>query len=136
MRFLLPLPLIALALSACASAAAGSRSDIRGVEWRAVDVNGVPVVGEQRPTLRLARGERASGSGGCNSFTATYRRRSRMRLDLGPIASTKMACPGPVGDQEARYFSILEAAETYSRYGDGSLSVIAPDGRAVRFRKR
>ena len=134
MRF--TLPLLAIGLTACATASAGPRNEIRGVEWRAVDVNGIPVVGERPLTLRLARDKSVSGSGGCNNFTSTYRMRRDSRIELGPIASTKMACQGPVGEQEARYFSILDAAETYSRYGDGSLSVIAPDGRAVRYRRR
>lgn len=134
MRF--TLPLLALGLAACATASAGTRTEIRGVEWRAVDVNGIPVTGERPLTLRLGGDKSASGHGGCNSFGATYRMRRELRLELGPIASTQMACAGPVGEQEARYFAILDAAETYSRYGDGSLSLIAPDGRAVRFRRR
>jgi putative lipoprotein len=121
---------LALLLSACASVGPGG---IAGMEWRAVDVNGVPATGEA-PTLRLGDGQ-ASGSGGCNSFTASYRFESRERIDFGPINATRIACPEPAMEQERRYFSILDAAESYSRYGDGSLSIIAPDGRAVRFRR-
>src|SRR5687768_16211785 len=128
MRFTLLLPALALALAACATASAGTRNEIRGIEWRTIDVNGIPVAGETPLTLRLGGDKRASGHGGCNSFSATYRMRRELRLELGPIGSTKMACAGPVGAQEARYFAILDSAETYSRYGDGSLSVIAPDG--------
>ena len=128
--------LLAPALAACATASAGTRTEIRGIEWRAIDVNGIPVVGERPLTLRLGRDKSAVGSGGCNSFSATYRMRRDSRLEFGPIASTEIACQNQVGEQEARYSSILDAAETYSRYGDGSLSIIAPDGRAVRFRRR
>ena len=135
MRFTLPI-LAAALLTASAAAAAGTRSEIRRIDWHAVDVNGIPVTGDRPLTLRLGADKVASGHGGCNSFTAGYRRRSDLRLEFGPIASTKMACAGAVGEQEARDFAILDAAETYSRYGDGSLSVIAPDGRAVRYRRR
>ena len=127
--------LFSLALSACAATAVGG-SDIGGGEWRATDVNGVPVVGATPLTLRFEAGGRASGSGGCNSFGADYRRRSDSRLEFGPIVATEMACEAAVTEQEARYFAILDAAESFSRYGDGSLSIIAPDGRAVRFRRR
>ena len=130
------LPLIALLLAACAATSAETRRDIRGIEWRAVDINGAPVAAGRPLTLRLDGGGRASGHGGCNSFSAPYRLRSELRLEFGPIAATEIACEGAVGEQEARYLAILDAAESYSRYGDGSLSVIAPDGRAVRFRNR
>jgi putative lipoprotein len=129
MRSLLLLAL-ALPLSGCASAAANR---IGGSELRAIDVNGAPAVGDRAPTLRLADG-RASGHGGCNSFTTSYTSSGRDEIDFGPIASTKMACAGPAMEQEARYFAILDAVETFSRYGDGSVSLIAPDGRAIRFR--
>ena len=127
--------LLSLALAACAGTAV-SGSDIGGGEWRATDVNGVPVAGERPLTLRFDAGGRASGSGGCNSFTTDYRKRSDSRLEFGPVVATEMACEAAITAQETRYLAILDAAESYSRYGDGSLSIIAPDGRAVRFRRR
>jgi heat shock protein HslJ len=45
-----------------------------------------------------------------------------------------MACERAIMEQERRFLSILAAARSYSRYGNGSLSIIAPDGRAIRFR--
>ena len=139
MRFaplLLAPPLLAAGLAACATASARPRTEIRGVEWSAVDVNGIPVAGGRMPTLRLERDKSASGNGGCNSFTSNYRMRRDSRIEFGVIATTEIACPGAIGEQEARYLSILDSVETYSRYGDGSLSLIAPDGRAIRFRRR
>jgi heat shock protein HslJ len=121
----------ALLLAACAT----TPPNVGGGEWRAADVNGLPVTGARALTLTLGPDGRASGNAGCNSFSGTYAFRSRDRIDLGPLAVTRMACEPPVMEQEARYLSILEAAETYSRYGDGSLSIIAPDGRAIRFRR-
>ena len=119
-------------LAGCATAAAGP--DLRAAEWRAVDVNGAPVAGDRPLTLRLADAGQASGNSGCNSFTGTYKRRSQSRIDFGPLASTRMACEPAIMDQERRYLAILDAAERYTRYGDGSLSIIAPDGSAVRYR--
>lgn len=133
-----PVPLLPLLLAsslALAGCAGGAANQIGGDELRVLDVNGAPVVGGRAPTLRLVEG-RASGHGGCNSFTATYSSSGRDEIDFGPIASTKMACEGPVMEQEARYFAILDAVETFSRYGDGSISLIAPDGRAIRFRRQ
>jgi heat shock protein HslJ len=55
------------------------------------------------------------------------------KLEFGPLASTRMACEAAVMEQETRFLSILAATRSYSRYGNGSVSVIAPDGRAIRF---
>lgn len=118
------------ALSACATAGLGS--GLGGREWVAQDVNGVPVAGARPLTLRF-EGERASGSAGCNSFSGSYEA-GEERLEFGPLAATRMACEPDIMEQERRYLSILAAARSYSRYGNGSLSVIAPDGRAIRFR--
>lgn len=121
--------LFTLPLAACAAGLAG----IDGGELRAVDVNGAPIVGERPLTLRIEDG-RASGSAGCNSFSATFRTKGRGEIDFGPLAVTRMACEPQIMEQEARYLAILDAAESFNRYSDGGVSVIAPDGRAVRFR--
>jgi heat shock protein HslJ len=120
-----------LALSACATASLGHRFD---GELVAEAVNDTPVTGARPLTLRLTGG-RATGNSGCNSFTASYEL-NQERLEFGPIASTRMACEPAAMEQEARFLSILAAVRSYSRYGNGSLSIIAPDGRAIRFRPR
>jgi putative lipoprotein len=119
-----------LALSACATASLGPRFD--GRELVAEAVNDIPVTGSRPPTLRLDNG-RATGSAGCNSFSAPYTL-SEERIEFGPVASTEMACEAAAMEQERSFLSILAAARSYSRYGNGALSIIAPDGRAIRFR--
>ena len=119
-----------LALSACATASLGSRFD--GRELVAEAVNDAPVAGTRPLTLRLDGG-RATGSSGCNSFSGSYKV-SEERIEFGPIAVTEMACEPAVMEQERSFLSILAAVRSYSRYGNGSLSLIAPDGRAIRFR--
>jgi heat shock protein HslJ len=122
----------ALALSGCAAA---YDRQLGGVEWRAVDINGAPVLADAAPTLRLDSG-RASGNASCNRFSGGYQLvRGGERLRFGPLAVTRMACAPAVMDQERNYLAILEFARSYDFYGDGSLSVIAPDGRAIRYRR-
>lgn len=121
-----------LLLGACATGS-GSRQ-IGSGEWRAVNINGVPVIAGSVATLRLDDGM-ASGNSGCNSFSTTYRRLSRERIRFAPLTTTQATCSDEaLTDQERRYRATLEAAASYSFYGDGSLSLIAGDGRAIRFR--
>lgn len=124
--------LAALLLGGCAAGATGGR--LVG-DWQAVDINGVPVSGGRAITLRLGPDRRASGSSGCNSYSSDYRLMSRQGIEFGPVAVTKMACEPAVMEQEGRYLSILRTAQGYSFYSDGGVSLIAPDGRAVRFRR-
>jgi heat shock protein HslJ len=122
----------ALALSGCASGSLAGR--LADHEWRAVDVNGFPVVAGSAPTIRLADG-RASGSTGCNTYTGGYETSTRERIRITGIATTRKMCEQPLMDQERRFVAILNSAQSYSLYGDGSFSLIAADGAAIRFRR-
>lgn len=124
--------LLAIAmLAGCASG--GGR--LGGGEWRAVDINGAPVLAGEAVTLRLDSDDRVSGNTGCNLYSGSYQLSSRQGIRFSAVASTRRACDAAVMDQERRYLAILENVQAYSLYGDGSLSVIAGDGRAIRFRR-
>jgi heat shock protein HslJ len=133
--------LLLLLAAGCAGALLTAACATNGIprlgtgEFVALDVNGAPVAAGRPLTLRLGEGGQASGNSGCNSFTTTYQLASRERIDFGPIASTRMACAPEIMEQEARFLSILGAAGSYSVYGSGAVSIIAPDGRAIRFRR-
>ena len=122
----------ALAVAGCAGGASAGR--LAGHDWRAFDVNGYPVAAGSAPTLRLEDG-RASGTTGCNTYTAAYKTSSRERIRMSAVATTRKACEQPLMDQERRFLAVLQSAQSYSHYGDGSFSLIASDGSAVRFRR-
>jgi len=122
--------LLLLAFSAFALPASAARK-IEGRDWRAQNVNDVAINGTQPLTLRL-QGKQATGSAGCNSFSASYKIKAE-RIEFGPLTSTRMACEPALMEQETRFLAILAAARSYTRYGNGSLSLITPDGRAIRF---
>ena len=129
MRILL---LLLFLLGGCAATPGGRQ--MSGRDWRASDLNGVPVRPDSLVTLRLEGGERVSGSAGCNSYSGTYRLMSKEGIDFTTLATTRKACAPELMDQERRFLSILEAVEGYSFYSDGSFSLVSPDGRAIRFR--
>jgi putative lipoprotein len=122
----------ALALSGCASGSLAGR--LADHEWRAVDVNGYPVSARSGPTIRLVDG-RASGTTGCNTYNAAYETSTRERIRITGVSTTRKMCEAPLMDQERRFTAILENAQSYSLYGDGSFSLIAADGAAIRFRR-
>jgi heat shock protein HslJ len=126
---------VAAALAATGACATPGGRQLQGGEFVAVAVNDVAVSGRP-PTLAFHDGERASGHGGCNSFSAAIDRGAEEGLRFREIAATEIACEPAATEQERRYFEILRAASGYSFYGDGSLSIIAADGRAIRFRRK
>ena len=119
-------------LGGCAAAPGGRQ--ISGRDWRAANLNGVPVLPASTVTLRLEGGDRVSGSAGCNLYSGTYRLMSKEGIDFTTLTTTRKACAPELMDQEQRFLSILDAVEGYSFYSDGSFSLVSPDGRAIRFR--
>jgi len=124
--------LLLLLLGACAAGPMGR--PMGGIAWRASDINGVPLVPGSSVTLRLDDG-RVSGSAGCNDFSGSYRMMNKQGIDLSGLIITTKGCAPALMEQERRVLSILEAVEGYSFYSDGGLSLVSPDGRAIRFRR-
>ena len=86
-----------------------------------------PVVVEPgtRPTAVFGADGGLSGSASCNTFNNTYQVDGE-QISFGPAASTMMACDTGM-DQEAAYFSALEAAATYTIEG-GQLKIFDGTG--------
>lgn len=82
-----------------------------GTTWVVTHLNGDPVL-SHAPTL-LLEGERASGRGGCNRYTATIELGKKGSLHFGPIAATRMACLGDSGKREEEFFRGLAATSSY-----------------------
>jgi len=100
------LPLIVAAIFPSAVSAASCRLTdpvvLRNIEYRGIRDNAV-TLGDGR----------ISGSGGCNRYSAAVLETGPGGLSIGPVASTKMACPDPAGGFEDRYFTSLKAANRF-----------------------
>lgn len=123
-RFAL-LAVAALALAGCASSTgntdvAGPAADELDGSWlltAATDTSGTFDLGDTAITLEID-GDRASGAAPCNSYTGAFATTAD-GIDLGPMASTRMACsPDSVMKLETRYLAALEAVDTATIDGD------------------
>jgi heat shock protein HslJ len=65
------------------------------------------------------------GSAGCNTYHATYTYGEM--LAFSPIVTTRMACPPPIMEQEARFLRLLQQVTTYQL--DNELRLKAAEGR-------
>ena len=83
-------------------------------------------------TFDKAKGE-VSGSGGCNTYFATYEIDGN-NLSISNLAWTERACLSPVGvmEQEQDFLSLLADAEFF-QVNDTALTITCSDGRNLYF---
>jgi heat shock protein HslJ len=96
--------------TACAMPGAPATAPLVGSEWRLEDLGGAAVLDRVEATLGFPEAGRVAGNGSCNRFFGSYTLMSD-RIAIGQMGATRMACAGPVGEQEARYLAALEKAE-------------------------
>jgi heat shock protein HslJ len=91
---------------------ANSNADtpITGTDWRPESIGDQMVASDARLQLRFEVDGKLNGNGGCNSFFGSYTL-GESSIDIGPIGATRMACPQPRMDLEAKFFLALENAE-------------------------
>lgn len=80
--------------------------------WLAEDIRGGGVIDNLQSVLEISADGNVSGSGGCNRLRgqATI---SGTSLAFGAIATTRMACPPAVMDQESKFLAALEAVRCF-----------------------
>lgn len=99
--------------------------------WVAVAVDDgtglVATLTDTKPTAVFGTSGALSGSGGCNSYSATYNV-SGDEVKIGNTVSTLIACVGGgVMEQEQRFFKALESARTFT-LEPGALQLRKADG--------
>jgi heat shock protein HslJ len=99
------------------SAETTSLKKLAGVTWTLVSLGGEPVPqGTRLPTIAFD-GARIAGLGGCNRYSGQVQETTPGTIAVGPVASTKMACPPPAMDVESRFFSVLAQVTQYRLAG-------------------
>lgn len=89
-------------------------SPLTGTIWTLTELNGQPSLPTTTITAEFGEDGQVSGSSGCNNYTATYAvEGDNLTINMSPAATTLMACPEPIMDQEAAYLEALGAATTF-----------------------
>lgn len=101
--------------------------------WQMREINAEDIPPDQGAMITFRDG-RMSGSVGCNRLSASYTFADRT-LSVGPVMSTRMACPDPVGRHEAAFVGILGGTFTTSFPGDGNMVLTGADGSSVVMRQ-
>lgn len=111
----------------------GEAPAVDGVPWTLA--GGLTIDGWESvaPSATFAGG-RVSGSSGCNRYAGSYTAEGD-RLELGPVAGTRMACPPPADAVERQFLARLERVAGWRL--DGEELVLRDDegGELLRFRE-
>jgi heat shock protein HslJ len=100
-------------------------------------IPGSEITAEFTPATGTGDAE-VKGSAGCNTYTGTYviltRAVGRNRIEIGPLATTRMACDEALMEQESLYLAALEAA-THYRIEGFTLTIVYPGGELLFYDK-
>lgn len=111
------------------SAAAPFNADTR---WRLVALSPDLPLGAVRVEVVFdADARRVSGSAGCNRFTGSFTTDGD-HVSIGPLATTRMACPPPQMRIEAAVLRTLGAARTWTER-DSTLVIETGAGESLTF---
>jgi heat shock protein HslJ len=129
-KILFPMGLCAglLILAACGSPMSqGGGGDLTGKVWALTVLNGQPLAAGTGISAQFTSDGKVGGSAGCNRYTGKYTV-SGADITFDPsIATTMMACPQPIMDQESAYLKMLGEARTYTVIKGEELTLIGAD---------
>lgn len=134
----LPLAIAAgLALGACASespnvpatAKPAPGMSLSGPEMAITSIAGKPVIPNSKVTIKFEDG-RVSGAASCNRFMGGYTMGDGVSIQLSQMASTMMACPDALMQQEALLLETLADVTSYSAAGN-VVTLRTKDGRTI-----
>jgi len=109
--------------------------DITQGVWNVSAIEDAAVLFASRTELVFFPDGRLSASVGCNRLIGNYRRLGGV-LTVGRLASTLMACPDGLGEQEERFKAILPKVDGYVLDAETGRLTLTAKGRAVlRVRK-
>jgi heat shock protein HslJ len=111
-----------------------SPQTLTGTEWRIDTVAGVPALADRPASISFAEG-RIAGTSGCNRFSGSYHLNTTV-LTLGPVAATKMACPGTAMDQETKLFAILKGSVGMRFRNGDTLILTGANGQTIVLKKK
>jgi putative lipoprotein len=100
-----------------------------GPDWIVEDIAGRGVVDRSRTSMRFGTDGRVTGLGGCNRYNGGFTL-DGAALRFGSAASTLMACPPALAEQEQRFHAALARVRGW-RIADGLLHLTDEGGATV-----
>ena len=92
--------------------------DLEGKRWVLKAFDDTAVTGDQRITIEVKNGQ-VVGSSGCNRYFASVSdvQEPGRAIKIGPVGSTRKACPAPLMEVEQKYLEALRHVGSFSIEG-------------------
>lgn len=97
--------------------------------WRLTQLGEMPMDDDTPAYLQFDVDGKVYGNGGCNRLTGTFALQDG-RLTIGPLATTRMACPEPANSLEISFLEALDQTSTAVRV-ESRLAFRNGDGRTL-----
>jgi heat shock protein HslJ len=121
-----------LAVGLAAGCGGGGESpQLEGTFWVLTDARDVTLPPGVVPTASFSEGM-VRGSTGCNQYTASYVADGES-LEIGAVASTRMACPPPRDAVEQEYVTALGLVASWAASGNQLLLSDAAGDEILRY---
>lgn len=101
--------------------AAQQPNNLKGTIWQLVSWDNPAFVSGSEIILRFTD-KNLNGSTGCNRYQGNYQLKGN-QLQIGAIATTRMACADNLMQQERAYLKALETIQSYTLTTDGKLEI-------------
>jgi len=95
---------------------------LAGSEWG--------MTGKDKPFVQFGSEGKLAGNAGCNNFFGGYEVAADGSIAIGPLGSTKMACPEPEMAQESEFLAMLQGVKRFERDGR-KLALMDDSGKVV-----
>ena len=132
---------VLLGLAACSNATTAPGAGLEDTKWilESYGEEGAPktvLEGTEITATFNRQDSQVKGSGGCNTYFGEYQAKKN-ELSISNLAWTEIGCLDPEGvmEQEQRYLSALQAAESYT-IEDGELRISSLGERVLIFRAK
>ena len=115
--------LLGAALTACGgvgSPSATTTPGLEGTSWTLIEIDGREPAGDSVPTLAFDEEGNISGSAGCNTYFGTPTIEGSS-ISMGPLSTTRMACPGAAGLLETAFLAAMDEVDSYTIDSQGRL---------------
>ncbi|OEU69874.1 MAG: hypothetical protein BA863_06765 [Desulfovibrio sp. S3730MH75] len=99
-------------------------------KWILEDIDGTGVIDFAQSWIIFTKDGNVTGSGGCNRFNGSYTLKNNT-LEVGPLASTRMACTDAVGSQEFKFLQALD--QSLNVRTENGLLFMEGNGGSLRF---
>lgn len=109
----------------------GNPLDLLLGEWRFTELNQAPLIANSHLTMTFTIDGQVYGSASCNRYTSSFTLTGES-LTFKPGASTKMACPINLMQQEQEFLQLLPQLRSFNREPDGALILLSTSGIQLR----